>query len=240
MSEDKWWESDPYATAADVKASASGGKANTTPQDRIALNAASTKAQTERDAMKDYAATEQAVRTMNTGPMKAWMLDAVTPSEQGGFWDAVGGVVGTPIRELFTEQATKDSRDLLNTVAARNVTRGQALPPGPASDKDVAMARTASVNPYKSVNENLRIIGAARRDSGLEQARALVKSKWIARFGSLSSPSPNGMTHEQAQQIAERDFMANETRPRPKGLPAAPPSTRRKLPTGGWTIRKVK
>lgn len=32
MSEDKWWESDPYATAEDVKASASGGKAAASSQ----------------------------------------------------------------------------------------------------------------------------------------------------------------------------------------------------------------
>lgn len=208
-----------------------------TPQDRTALNAASAKAQTERDAMRDYDVTERAVRAMSTGPMKAGFLDAITPSEQGGFWDTAGAIAGL-IPRAFISQDTLDARDTLNTVAARSVTRGQTLPPGPASDRDVALARTAGVSPYKGVKENLRIIEAARRDSGLEQARNLLRSKWISRFGSTSQASPNGMTFEEAQQIAERDFLKEpgSKSARPRGLPKPPP---RKSPPSGWSIQKV-
>jgi len=231
-----WWDNDPFATAADVKSSGVGGKGNTSPQDRTALNAASAKAQTERDAMRDYDMTERAVRTMNTGPMKAGFLDAITPSEDGGFLDAAGAIVGL-IPRAFISQDTLDARDTLNTVSARSVTRGQALPPGPASDRDVALARTAAVSPYKGINENLRIIEAARRDSGLEQTRNLLRSKWISRFGSTSQASPSGMTFEEAQQVAERGFLkelsSKSAVPRP-----APPSTR-KSRNAGWSIQKV-
>ena len=234
--QDKWWEDSPFATAEDVKASATGGRANTTPQDRIALNAASAKAQTERDAMRDYDVTERAVRTMNSGPIKAGYLDAITPAENGGFWDTAGAIAGL-IPSIFVSQDTMDALDTLNTVAARSVTRGQTLPPGPASVRDVALARTAAVNPYKGVRENLRIIEAARRDSGLEQTRNLLRSKWISRFGSTSRASPNGMTFEEAQQMAERDFLkepgSKSARPRP-----APPS-KRKSKNAGWSIQKV-
>ena len=228
--QDDWWSDQPLATAADAKTYGGNGRAATSPQDRIALNAASAKAQTERDASRDYDVTERAVRTMDTGPMKAGFIDAMTPSEGGGFWDKVGGVVGLVPRALgIIDQDTLDARDTLNTVAARSVTRGQALPPGPASDRDVALARTAAVNPYKGVKENLRIIEAARRDSGLEQTRNLLRSKWIAKFGSTSQASPNGMTFEEAQQIAERDFLKQPgSKSARSSLPKPPPSVGRK------------
>lgn len=240
--QDDWWSDQPLATAADAKMyGGNGGRAATSPQDRVALNAASAKAQTERDAMRDYDATERAVRTMETGPIKAAVIDAITPSENGGFWDGVGGVVGLLPRVFgYPERDTMDARDTLNTIAARSVTRGQTLPPGPASDRDVALARTASVNPYKGVKENLRIIEAARRDSGLEQTRNLLRSKWISKFGSTSQPSPNGMTFEEAQQIAENDYLkvpgSRSARPM---LRPAPPSTRKKAGSDGWSIQRV-
>jgi hypothetical protein len=239
--QDDWWSDQPLATAADAKAYGGNGRAATSPQDRIALNAASMKAQTERDAMKDYDATERAVRTMDTGPLKASFLDAITPSENGGILDTVGSVAGL-IARPFISQDTLDARDTLNTVAARSVTRGQTLPPGPASDRDVALARTAGVNPYKGTKENLRIIGAARRDSGLEQTRALLKSGWISKFGSLANASPNGMTFEEAQQIAENDYLkAPGSRSARPALPKAPPPSLRKKTSGdGWSIQKMR
>jgi len=237
-----WWDNDPLATAADATVYGGNGRAATSPQDRKALSEASAKAQMERDASRDYDVTERAVRTMGTGPSKAAFLDAMTYSENGGILDTIGGLIGHVPRVLgIIDDETMDARDTLNTVAARNVTRGQTLPPGPASDRDVALARTAGVTPYKGIRENLRIIEAARRDSGLEQARALLKSKWIAKFGSLTAASPNGMTYEEAQQIAENDYLkAPGSRSARPMLRPAPPSTRKKAGDDGWSIQKIK
>jgi hypothetical protein len=239
MAEDKWWADSPFATASSAKAAmaptASAGKAKTTPQDMKVLGEASSKAQAERDALRDYDSVERDVKTFGTGPLKARLIDALTPDQDGGILDAVGGVIGIIPRSWgLPSEETLRARDHLNTVSAQTALRGSQQMKGSSSDKDTALMRMAGVSPYKSEAENLRIMAAARRDSALEQTRAGMKAAWIARHGSLAAPSStSGRTFEQVLAEAEdRQLHPEKYRPRP-----APPSTRRS--NGGWSVQRV-
>lgn len=225
-----FWEQDSFATAASAKSGGTGatgtpGRAKTTPQDMMLLRDSTSRAEAERNARKDYGSIRQAVRDMNTGPLKAATLDAITPQQDGGFMDTVGGLLGAPLR-LFVSDKTMAARDQLNTVSAQVALKGSQQMKGSSSDKDTALMRTAGVSPYKSKAENLRILDNAERESALEQHRATLKSKWISRYGSISAPGPNGMAYEEI--AARQDDLVNRAMDvRKRGLPKAPPSARR-------------
>lgn len=208
-----------------------------TDDDMKALISASDKASAERDAADQYDSLGKAVDEFGTSPTRAWMYDALLPNQDGGFWDSVGAGIGL-IPSLFMSDKTLKARDHLNTASARVALDGSQQMKGSSSDKDTALMRTAGVSPYKSMAENHRIIDQAKRDGEVEQTRALLLSRWISKFGSLATPSPNGMTFEQAQQIAERDVLKKPgaASARPQGLPKPPP---RKSPPPGWSIQKV-
>lgn len=204
------------------------GPAETSAQDRTALLAASARAAAERDALRTYSQAGKAVTDMGTGPTRARWLDAITPDEDGGIMDTVGAVLGTPFRALENGR-TFAARDQLRTVNANVALAGSQLMKGSSSDKDTALMRLSGIGPYKSVEENQRIIRDATYRSGLEQARSLVTSDWIGKYGSLSRPSPNGMTFEQALQVAERSYERRQTARR-SGLPKPPPRASRSTP----------
>lgn len=214
-----------------------GGVSRTkpTPQDMSELRSASSRAQAERDAQMEYASTREAVRTMDTGPNRARMLDIAMPDEGGGILDTIGAyTLGLP-EKLFGDPKVRRARDHLNTVSAQNAIRSSQSLKGTSSDRDMAMLRTAGVSPYKDTSENLRILDTAKRTSEIEQARNLVKSQWISRYGSMANMSPNGMTYEQALNHAEQDLLQNHYGA-PKQRPrSAPPSKRR----GRQAVREI-
>lgn len=231
------WELDWTGVKTDTApSSGGGGRSKPSSDDMKALIAASDKASAERDASLEYDSLSKAVDDFDTGPVKARFLDMVLPDQDGGVLDTLGATVGLLARPFISER-TIAARDRLNTASAQTALDGSQLMKGASSDKDTALMRTAGISPYKTKAENKRILSSAQRDSGLEQARALVKSRWIAKYGSLANASPNGMTFEQVQRIAEDDYLkrpgSKSARPRP-----APPSTR-KPSNSGWSIQKV-
>jgi len=235
-----WWDNDPYATASDVKAagpSMSPARTKPTSDDMKALIAASDKAAAERDASLEYDSLRKAVSDFDTGPVKARFLDMVLPDQDGGVLDTIGATVGLLARPFISDR-TMAARDRLNTASAQTALEGSQMMKGSSSDKDTALMRTAGVSPYKSSGENRRILNAAQRDSGLEQTRSLLKSRWIAKFGSLANASPNGMTFEQAQRLAEEDYLKRPGSKSAKRPRSAPPSTR-KSSSAAWSIEKV-
>ena len=134
----------------------------TSPQDRTALNAASAKAASERDAQRTYDAASRAVDDMGTGPGKAKWLDAIMPDEStNSGWSAVpdmlsdglGVILGTPFRAL-TNQKTLDARDHLKTVSANVALAGSQQMKGSSSDKDTALMRMSGLSTYKGIKEN--------------------------------------------------------------------------------------
>lgn len=227
MPGDNFWEGDAFATAASARgAPTNTGRAKTTPQDMQMLRDASTRAETERDARRNYRSTRQAVIDMDTGPQKAAYLNAITSEEGGGFWDGVGSVLGSVARP-FVSDKTWAARDHLNTVSAKVALAGAQQMKGTSSDKDTSLMRMGGVSPYKQPRENLRILDEAERDGAFAQHRATLRSKWIARYGSVSAPGPNGMSYEE---IAARQDAAVEKAlaVRKNGLPKPPPSVGRR------------
>jgi len=221
MAEDNWWSGLPFATAASAQAASPPSGAKTSPQDRKELYAASSQAQAERDARREYLEAAQAVRTFRTGPVKAAIYDALTAEPDGDFFDKVGGAIGALPRAFgWMTPEELSARDHLNTLSARGALKGSQMMKGSSSDKDTALMRIADVSPYKTEAENYRIMSAAMQDSGLAQVRATFKARWIAQHGSLSSPAPGGMTFEEGLRRAEQAF----SRPRGSKLPKAPPA----------------
>lgn len=173
--------------------------------DQEALAEASRIAQSERDAMREYSQAESAVRRMDTGPVKARYLDAITPEEDGGVLDAVGGFLGTPLRWMVDDD-TFAARDHLRTVNAGVALEGSSQMKGSSSDKDTALMRMAGVSPYKTVTENQRIIREARRHSGLSQVRAKTRARWINLHGSLSAQNGSGRSYEDFLTATESAY----------------------------------
>jgi hypothetical protein len=224
---DNFWEADAFATAAAAKAkpSAPMGRAKTTPQDMMLLRDSTAKAEAERAAQRDYASTRKAVNDMNTGPLKAAYLDAITPEQDGGILDKVGGFLGAPLR-LFVSDKTMAARDRLKTNSAQIALKGSSMMKGSSSDKDTAIMRTAGVSDYKGTTENNRLLDDAERESSIEQHRASLKAQWINRFGSISAPGPRGLSYEQVASEQER-YVNRSFDQRQRGLPKPPPSARR-------------
>lgn len=216
------WERDWGGTAP--KAPKSYG------EDRKALIAAQDKAQGERDAQRDYDSTAKAVKDMGTGPVHSMLLDMALPDD-GGFWDTLGAATIGTVARPFIKQRTIDARDQLKTFQSEQIIGGANRLKGPASDKDTAMARLLGVGPGRTESENMRIIAKARQDSVLSQARAQAKAQWISRYGSLSSPGPNGLSSEQYLQGVDQHTMQSLSRPR-----SAPPSVRSQKQHGGIVI----
>jgi hypothetical protein len=224
MAEDNWWSSDPYATVAAAKGGGSRGRAKTTPQDMMLLRDSTSKAEAERTARQDYASARRAVTDMDTGPLKAAYLDAITPEQDGGVLDKIGGFLGAPLRLLVSDK-TMAARDQLKTLSAQTALKGSQMMKGSSSDKDTALMRTAGLSDYKGRAENYRILDAADRESAIEQHRATLKSKWISRYGSISAPGPNGISYEEA--AARQQALVNRALDvRRRGLPKPPPSRR--------------
>ncbi len=239
MAQENFWDQDAYATAASAAKSASsrpGGRAKTTPQDMMELREASAKAQTEREARLDYNSTARAVTDMNTGPWKARWLDAITPDEDGGWMDGIGAVLGA-LPKAFVSDKTMGARDQLKTISAQVALKGSQQMKGSSSDKDTALMRMAGVSPYKGVAENNRILAAAQRNSVIEEARALFKSKWISKMGSMSNARPDGMTYEQGLRETDRRAAQIYEQSIRRSLPAPPP--KRKVAPGGRRVLDI-
>lgn len=216
-----------------VSAGSAPVRAETTAEDRKALNEASERARIERDVQRVYADADKAVTDFDTGPNKSWWMDAITPDEDDGIWGAIGAnTIGLIARPLVSDR-TFEARDQLKTVNARTSLAASAQLKGVASDRDMGLLRLTGLKDSKSVAENRRIIAEARFNSALEQYRAKQKARWISRYGSLSAPAPSGRSFEEVSQIAEQTFareyqrlLANPPQAKKK-TPAAPPSVRR-------------
>lgn len=198
-----------------------GNRTKTTTKDMQLLGELSSRAQAEREARRGYADTRKAVEDFGpagTGPLTASWLDFITPSEdagrgQGGFWANAGDVIGDTVgagvglfARPFITQRTWDARDRLRTANAKTALANSAQLKGAASDADMALLRTAGVGPYRQKNENLRILDEAEYRSGLGETRALVTSDWVSKHGSIANRSSNGLTYEQALQLAEQRY----------------------------------
>jgi hypothetical protein len=201
-----------------------GERVKTTPDDMKMLKAASERAATERDTSRVYSGALQAAETMGTGPVKNALLDFITPDEDDGM---IGRGIATAVGWLpraLVSQKTLDARDHLKTTSAQATLAAAANQKGAPSDRDVALQRLAGMGPNKGIAENRRIVAEATHKSGLEQARSLITSHWISRYGSVSNRSENGTTFEQAIQNTERRYAQAQQARR---LPKAPPRVSR-------------
>lgn len=201
-------------------------RVKTTPDDMKALLAASGAAAAERDALTTYASAGKAVDRLDTGPVKSAWMDAITPDEDDGVLGKVGSVLGAPFRPLISKRDW-EARDHLKTVNANVALAGSQQMKGSSSDKDTALMRLSGIGPSKTSAENRRIVQSATEKSGLSQTRALITSNWIGKYGSVSNPSPNGMTYEQALQIGEQSYQRRRAQSK---LPPAPPRRRGSQP----------
>lgn len=215
--------------------SAMPARAKTTQQDMMMLRDSTAKAEVERAARRDYAATRKAVADMDTGPTWAAYLDAVTPEQDGNIFDKIGGFLGAIPRRFTTDDKVMNARDRLKTVSAQVALKGSQDMKGSSSDKDTALMRMAGVSDYKGKQENFRILDDAARQGAIEQHRATLKAQWINRFGSISAPGPRGLSYEQV--AAQQEKTVNEAMDYRQGirkptLRTPPRSVTRRAPSG--------
>ncbi len=244
MAEDNWWSALPFASAASAasaKATTAPARVKTTPQDMMMLRDSTAKAEVERAARRDYAATRKAVADMNTGPTWAAYLDAVTPEQDGNVFDKIGGFLGAIPRWATTDDKVMNARDRLKTVGAQVALKGSQDMKGSSSDKDTALMRMAGVSDYKGKAENFRILDDAARQGAIEQHRATLKAQWINRFGSISAPGPRGLSYEQI--AAQQEKTINEAMDYRQGLrkPAlrTPPRSVTRRPPSGRVVYDI-
>lgn len=228
------WEMDWSGVKVEAGSANDGDatKAKTYGEDRKAAMAARQLAAAERDAQQTYQALGQAVDTFDTGPSRASLFDAITPSPDDGWISgALKGTVGTAVRALIPD-SVENARSHINTARAQLQVLGDKSLKGPLTDKDMALLRLKGVDTYKLPEENRRVIREAQRDSEVRQLRAIMSDRWISRFGSLTQASPNGTSFEDAMLGAEKDLIRNHWTPKPparrSSLPKPPPAVTRK------------
>lgn len=221
------------AELARLRAAGGGGaaKAKTSAQDQKALTEGSDRAAAAGQSLRLYDNVTPALERFDPGPVKGSIYGMVMPNDGGGFWDGLGAVVGTPIRALLPQQ-DKDDYQRIDAARAERVALRQKEQKGPQTDKDATLYGKADIGANKSLSTNRKIVRDNKTESHLTQVRALLQSKWVGRYGSLSQASPNGTTFEQALRFAEKDFLQSKARR------SAPPSTRRAA--AGWSVQEVK
>jgi len=72
---------------------------------------------------------------------------------------------------------------------------------------EFAQSMIDAVNAYGHLTERQEAaVRSATEKAGLSQARALITSNGIGKYGSVSNPAPNGLTYEQALQVGEQSY----------------------------------
>lgn len=218
----------------------------TTNADMKALADARDTAQAERDATRTYLRAAKAIDDFgDSGPWKATLLDAGAPGQseeapdRGWAANVLGPVASLPmniaggIYRAFTPRKTLTARDTLRTIGAQGALAQSSKLKGTASNADMALIRTAGLQPSKYPEENRRIVNQAITDGGLAQTRALVTQNWIATNGSQKAKDSAGHTLEDMLQLAEASYARHfaerqAARRQPvRSLPQPPPSVRK-------------
>lgn len=227
--------------------------ATTTNADLQVLNQANATAAAERESVPTYLQASQAIQDLGgTGPWKEWLMSAGAPGQSeegpkrgivGDAFGAVSGVLssvaGAAARPFYSSKQLA-ARDRLRTIAAQGALSKAGQLKGAASDRDIALVRTAGLDPSKVTEENNRVVLDGIKQSGLSQTRAMVASRWIADYGSLSAKNANGLTYPEALGRAEARYAQNFAERQaaralgPRRLPAPPPGRR-----GGQSIQTI-
>jgi hypothetical protein len=204
-------------------------KAKTTKTDETALQNASDLATAERDAVKDYIRASDAVGVLGDGRMSSNIRSLVLPEKDDGGMTAIAkSVLGWPVRALLDDKTTHAYEEL-NRVNAKAAVAASKDLKGPTSDRDIAMLRLSGISPFQSESSNRKVVRDAIEDSGMSTARAKTMQNWIGKFGSLTARAPNGMTFQDALEIAERTYTERYSAAQAKRtMPKAPPRSLRK------------
>lgn len=210
---------------------APGAKVAPKAQDITGLTDAGVRAQAAGDSIRLYNNIQPAIDRFNPGPMKGTLYDMVMPNDGGGIMDSIGSFVGAPVRALLPNQ-DKDDFQKIDAARAERISLRQKEQKGTQTDRDAVLYGRADIGPNKSRAVNHSLIDQNKTKSQLVKIQAALQSQWVGRYGSITQLSPNGMSFDQAVNMAQKDYLKNRPSAR-----TAPPSTRR---DDGWSVQEVK
>lgn len=179
-----------------------------------------------------YNRAEKAIDKFQPGPYRGMFYDALIPEQGGGFWDGVGGAIGSVARAagVLSEEDVKNFQMLKGAQAQRvlEVLKDQK---GVQTEGDAVRAMLSDVGPFKSVDENKQLLQESRVKTSQAPSRARFYQQWARTYG-LSGLDPKGQDVEGAY----REWLSSQqARRSAAGAPA--PAT---APQEEIVIRRVK
>ncbi len=249
MAEDNWWASAPLATAdgAATKPSTGGrsgvGKGvQTLEAKQIADARQAAMSATETKAI--YKNVDGALRRFRTSPGKASSFNAMTP-DAPGFLGGIKNIGSSILRGTLGytyNDSDFDDYAYLKSQQSERVAERQMAQKGVQTESDAARYALADIGPDKPAAVNRRIVRDGNVKLTIAERRPRMMSKWIAKYGSLGSTSPNGWTYDDYEAYWRKGF--RESVENQRQGPAAPrrtaPQTKPAAPSGWSGFQEVK
>lgn len=156
-----------------------GGGRKLSPQDAKALNEMRETSAASGNVADLTVRARDAAQRLKTGPYRGRVLDAFIPEEGGGFFDAVGGIIGAPFIDAQTVTDFQSLKALQNDL----VLTKQLEQKGPQTESDAARLKLSQVSPYKSLEANEALLGPALTNAISGKNRVSFYTKWANQNG---------------------------------------------------------
>lgn len=227
-----WWESDPVASIADAREVAQGGNnrgGGLSVQDNKALNEMRGSHSAALGVNRDYRTVARVLDRSNMTPVKASVLNALTPEEGGGLFDAIGGWVGS---KILPQQTISDFQTLRG-LQSKRVMDAQVEQKGPQTESDAARLQLTEVSPWKTKQANIGVMRRGMADAVLAKRKLPFFQMWANKYG-LNGVNERGQTADQAWgTVADTVYRTGD---RMEGGRRAP--AKKAAKDDGWKIEK--
>lgn len=161
---------------------------------------------------RDYREVARVLDRSQMTPVKASMLNALTPQEGGGFFDAIGGWIGSKV----LPQQTIDDFQTLRGLQSGRVMDAQIAQKGPQTEADAARLQLAEVSPWKTKQANIAVMKRGMADATLAKRKLPFFQRWANKYG-VNGVNERGQTADEAWTgVTNAVYQAAENMDRPK------------------------
>jgi hypothetical protein len=173
------------------------GGGRSAQQDVKFLNDLSTQAADASEVERIYNRAAKDIHDFHTGPYRGRFMQMMTPDDQGGILDTIGGVVGAVPRALgaITPKDTTDYQKL-SSLQQYRVLSEQTRQKGVQTEGDAARIKLAEISPSKTIDANMDIINNGLARMRRVQAKASFYTQWANKLG-LHGTNEQGQTADQ-------------------------------------------
>lgn len=198
-----------------------GGGERLSVQDNKALNEMRDGHSEGLKVNRDYRDVARLLDRGNVTADNAGLLKAFIPEEGGGFFDYLGGKIGSN----FIGQQTRDDFNTLRALQSGRVMDAQIPQKGPQTEADAARLQLAEVSPWKSKAANTDVMKRGMADAVLAKRKLPFMQKWANKYG-LNGVGPKNRTADEAwRMVADRVYSVGNAR-RPAAAGKAKPQPR--------------